>query len=480
MNFTWLILGGAALFLVGAANWRYGVFGALLLAVFEGAIRKWVLPQASQMVYFGKDFLLLGAYAGYFFAGRRLRSTGISEGLRMVLALAAGWTFLESFNPGTGSATAGLFGWKAYVFYVPLCFMVPALFRDAEALDRFLRWYVVIALPVGVLGAAQFSAGVDSPLNVYAPGTTIGEATNIAVFGEDQFVRVTGTFSYISGYSAYLIAMLALLVPILAWSRNLLWRLVFTGTLVLVIGNVMMTGSRATALGAAIVLGGFALLTPFTSTQAERERAWIHWLAGAVAVVAAAYLFEDAVVSLQQRTEASWEEGKTRLWAAVLEPWDYLGSAGIFGYGNGIGQPAVTALRTVLNLPEATFSYASPTDAENSRVLMEQGVPGFFLWYGLRVSLVLALWNTRVRLRSPFLRQLALGAFLVLFFQFFTTTMFAHTANIYHWFLAGFILLLPRLDHARRPLAASRLRRHRRTLQPPQIAAGAPAPARTS
>src|SRR5437899_6044351 len=104
-----------------------------------------------------------------------------------------------------------------------------------------------------------------------------------------------------------------------------------------------------------------------------------------------------------------------------------MGAAGFLGHGNGIAQPAVAAFRTVLHLPDAQFEYASPTDAENSRVLMELGIPGFFLWYGMRVSLLVLLRRTREGLKAPFLRQLALGAFLVLFFQLFTATMFAPT-----------------------------------------------------
>lgn len=447
MNFAWLFLGGGALFLFGVVSWRGAVFGALWLAVCEGAIRKWVLPQESPMVYFAKDFLLLGAYIGYFFGEGKRQPVRFGEGLNFLLVFSVAWTFFQSFNPGTGSLTAGLFGWRAYVLYIPLCFMVPALFRSTDELDRFLRYYIALALPVTLLGVAQFSAPTDSPLNVYALGASdSGEEEVIAVFGEDQFVRVTGTFSYISGYAAYLIVTLGLLLPILASSRTIMWRFVFGCTLALIIGNVIMTGSRAPVLGAAIVLGGFAFLTPLTGKPGERKSAWIHWGAGAAGILAAVYLFQDAFTALEERTTNSWDEGKTRFWAAVVEPWEYLETAGFLGHGNGITQPAVSALRTALHLPSAHFTYSSPTDAENSRVLMELGILGFFLWYAMRVGLLVALWRTRRGLTTPFLRQLALGAFLVLFYQFFTTTMFVHTANLYHWFLASFIFLLPKLD----------------------------------
>jgi hypothetical protein len=464
MNLALLILGGGGLFLIGLFNWRRAVFGAMLLVVFEGAIRKWVLPQASQMVYFAKDFLLLGAYFSYFFVDSRKRSTGFSEGLSLLLLLAVTWAFFESFNFGTGSTAAGLFGWKAYVMYVPLCFMVPDLFRSEAELAQYLRCYLAIALPVCILGVAQFSAGADSRLNVYAAGADPSESGTIAVFGEDALVRITGTFSYISGYGTYLDVSLALLLPILAWSQSKNWRLVLGCTLALVIANATMTGSRAVALGAGLILAGYIGLSFVTGGRSGRSHTWVNMLAVGLAVVSLLFFYARAVTALEQRTENSIESGeaKTRFWAPVLEPLDFLDDAGFLGHGSGIAQPAVGALQKTLHLPPPSYYFASPTDTENTRVLMELGIPGFLLWYGMRLGLVFALWRTRNRLRSPFLKELALGAWMVLLYQLFNITTFNATANVYHWFLAGFILLLPRLDAQSIPgQAANRTKRGR-------------------
>src|SRR5439155_14853559 len=113
---------------------------------------------------------------------------------------------------------------------------------------------------------------------------------------------------------------------------------------------------------------------------AERRRDWVHWLAGTAAVLAAVWIFETAFKALEERATDTWEEGQNRLWGIVLEPGQFFGAAGFFGHGNGITQPSVAALRTALNLPPPGFEFASPTDSESTRVLMELGVPGFLLW----------------------------------------------------------------------------------------------------
>ena len=41
--------------------WRKAVIAAMLLLVFEGALRKWALPGAQAALYIANDLLLLGA-----------------------------------------------------------------------------------------------------------------------------------------------------------------------------------------------------------------------------------------------------------------------------------------------------------------------------------------------------------------------------------------------------------------------------------
>src|SRR5437867_3791357 len=105
--------------LFGLARWRQAVQLAVVLAVFEGAIRKWLLPDAQVYVYFFKDALLLGAYAA-FFGGRinnrqRVFSAHPANPVLLLLLLLA---ILEIANPDLPSPLVGIFGLKAYLMYV--------------------------------------------------------------------------------------------------------------------------------------------------------------------------------------------------------------------------------------------------------------------------------------------------------------------------------------------------------------------------
>ena len=78
--------------------------------------------------------------------------------------------------------------------------------------------------------------------------------------------------------------------------------------------------------------------------------------------------------------------------------------------------------------------------------MLELGPIGFFLWYGLRISIAIALWLVFWKLKRPSLRQLALAAFLIQAIEISGQLVFHHTFSVYYWFLSSFIFLLPRLE----------------------------------
>src|SRR5262245_40920665 len=117
MNFVAVVIGGLVLIGIGLYNWRYGVFPALVLVVLEGAIRKWVLAHNSQIIYFAKEVVLFSAYARFFLLGATSQTVPapprFNDSAKVLMAVCAGWILLGSFNAGTGSLWAGLFGWRS-------------------------------------------------------------------------------------------------------------------------------------------------------------------------------------------------------------------------------------------------------------------------------------------------------------------------------------------------------------------------------
>ncbi|HEY9664806.1 MAG TPA: hypothetical protein V6C65_40725, partial [Allocoleopsis sp.] len=141
-----IIIGLAALVAiiwVSARDWRMAIKTVLVIAVLEGALRKWVLPQASDLVYFLKDLVLLGAYLRYFSSKAPKYPVKLSV-LTIVLCMTLGWCIVQAFNPSLGSPLASLMGLKAYFFYIPMMWMIPSLFQTEAELAQFLRRYLTL------------------------------------------------------------------------------------------------------------------------------------------------------------------------------------------------------------------------------------------------------------------------------------------------------------------------------------------------
>jgi hypothetical protein len=424
-------------------NWRSAVKAVFFILVIEGVLRKWVLPQASDFIYFLKDLVLFGAYLHYYVFSNSQRQLLVKNRIVTVLIIfVAVWCFYQAFNPSLGSPLVALFGLKAYLFYIPLIWMLPNLFQSEEDLYKFLRSHLLLLIPVGLLGVAQFFAPPSSPLNVYTPGTD----QVVATFGteDNNSVRITGTFSYISTYGIYLAACFGLTIPILFRNQSKLWHWATIVELLLVLVNSLMTGSRTTVFVQVLTLVGYFGIQ-FLSKPASTLHSFKKFLLPAIIVaIAASIWFRPAIDAFWLRTTGN-QDVSGRLSGSFFEPIEFIKYTGLYGYGTGATHQATPMLRKILNLPPGELIPVG-FESEMGRVALELGPFGFLLWYGLRIIIPIALWNVYLNLQRPFLRQLALTAFLFQATQFNGPLVFNHAFSVYYWFLTGFIFLLPQLE----------------------------------
>jgi hypothetical protein len=430
-------------------RWRLAVKTALVLLVIEGALRKWVLPGAQDLTYFAKDLILVGAYIGFLRDEARSRLAGPSLPIVSGMLLLGGlFGLVEVFNPELPSLMVGILGWKSYFLYVPLLWVIPALFRTDAELWTFLRRYVLLALPIGLLGTLQFRAPVDSALNTYARG---GPEADVATFGSQGHARVTGTFSYISGYSMYLQATAILILALLA-SRN--WRIredrwLFV-TLAVTILGMFSTGSRGPVL--MLVL----LLPVYLAMSVLRERGGSSTflrLAGATAVLAIllGLVGDEAFTAFRERATGS-SDAASRLLAPFVSPFNAARDVGVFGFGIGATHQAAKSLvgNEMLLLEMRMPAY----EAESGRVMVELGPVGFLLTYLPRIFLILYAATRMRAMRSTFHRALAVSCLLFLLTQITGAIVFEVTTGLFYWFFAGLLMLTVRLDAAL-PVAAT-------------------------
>lgn len=421
-------------FTLGVLRWRQAVMGAMILAVFEGALRKWVFLGEQQSVYLVKDVLLLGAYAGFF--GRRLRKRKRllephpANTILVFLSLIA---IFQLANPALPNLEVGLFGLRAYLVYVPLLYLVPVVFSDAAHAMRFWTLFLALALLPLTLGPVQFALPPGSDLNRYV--WTDELAPGVATVVEGGPARITGTFSYISGYTAYLmlLVLMGLALALVAQRAWLRWSLY--GLLVVVVGNLLMTGSR----GPFLVLG-FAVPTLLVLAF----RIWlVRWQRTAIALcvgvplvaLLAGSAFPDGYQAFLERVREN-EDVPERIAGIVTEPLWALGEAGLFGYGIGNTHQAKAYLAP-------TTEGAEPPGAEGEweRIILELGPVGFGLVVLARLLVSWRLWTALRTARGTPLALLLNAALLYSLVNLPGNLIFNHTAHLFYWFLAGHALI---------------------------------------
>lgn len=425
-------------------NIRAGVYLFLALVLLDGAVRKWLLSGSEQIVYIVKDALLLAMLAAYMMRHGPNLPAGIARtALAGWLGAYVGITALQVLNPSLPSLLVGLMGFKTHVLYAALLALVPAAFRDTDALLRVLRYLTVPMVLVLILGMVQFYFPIDHPINRYVRGTT----QDIATFGQFHRVRISSTFSYLSGMTVFTFFALCIGVALLAAGR---WRLADNKLAILCIvaaAVVMpMTGARWIFYMVALCLPVF-LFGMMRSGMLPTQYAVRLIVLCSLTVAAVSFWSMDALESFEYRRQTTTDTPE-RIGSLAMDPVRLGAEAGLLGYGAGATHQAARALVR----DAGYYSWLPTTDFENEtgRIMLELGIVGFVIAFGLRIYLCRLAWTAMMNGGTRAEKALA-GAALVFFLAHLVSPIvFNVTAGALFWFLAGVVATILRDQHARR------------------------------
>jgi hypothetical protein len=412
-----------------------------LLVVLDGAIRKWALPGHAEAVYFTKDALLMAAFVKAFLQGTLrwpllFRRTWVA----LVLVAYAAWVFVEAVNPELPALTVGLFGLRSHVLYLLLVPLLPAVLSPSAdrrlALVRRYVWW--IALPIAALGVAQFSNAFGSVLNKYVSVETVG---GIATFGLGGRVRITGTFSYISGMTTFCILNLSLAIGLLVSAVTSPGRRWVAGVVLMLVYAVVgpMTGSRSVL---AMPLAGL----PFVVAELARRRGINSRLVTGVVLAGFAGL-----IIMQTSAAAGWtafiervtttSDASSRVGLMFSGPIRHLELAGPFGYGAGSTHQA--APRLVPGTAPYSWLPTQQFEDELGRVALELGAVGFVLFLALKIGAVLLAIRAMRRARDPASLTIAVTAVIFCSSHFAGNIVFNVVGAVFFWGLLAVSLEPP-------------------------------------
>ena len=435
-------------------KWLVGLF--FLLVLLDGALRKWVLPSQSQLLFVLKDAVLWGGFLAYATwrsptqLPRPVRHTWVPVLLGAYICL----VLVQAFNLRQPNLMVSALGLKAHLAFMPLVVLLPAAI--AETTERQiirLLWYyaLLIVVPLAALSVYQFYQPPSAWINQY-----VREMGTIATV--EGHVRAISTFSYVGSHTAYLVfnAFLGtgLLLAGLRYERRDvlgLGGLIFGATVVV----LPMAGSRSPIVIVAVAVA--ALLLVVQSRRAGTFRFVALVLLIGVAVVQVTGLGEGWEALAERAATAG--DTENRIENVFLSPIYGLERGGLLGYGAGSAHQA--APRFVPGAFGAEWLPEGYIENAIARQIIELGAFGWLLLISLKATLLYLAYQTLRRSRRILELIVGVTAFCMLLAKLPFPVIYNVVAGAFYWGSAGAMLGVWSLQEVRRRSHRSQ-REHRR------------------
>lgn len=310
------------------------IWAYLILLIFEGALRKWVLPGLSDPLLIIRDPLVLLIY---FLAYVRTPKSIVNPyTISMTLATVA--AMIAAVTMGHGNLIVAGFGVRTLALHFPVIFVIGYHMRreDVILIGKFL---LLLSIPMTLLLAAQFSSPQSAWVNL-APGGSYGGGISGAL---GKF-RPPGTFSFITGVVQYYTLTVAFLMSAFFERRYFpLWITLAVASSILLAVPVSISRSLLLNLLIVVAAGFYGV---------RRAGGPLH-LFGRLALislvgffVASQFdVFDDGIEAFTARWEISTGEQSGGFKEAIVDrflgeltrPVSQVFNTPLFGYGIGLG-----------------------------------------------------------------------------------------------------------------------------------------------
>jgi uncharacterized membrane protein YjdF len=419
--------------------WVWGLAVFFLLAVADGALRKWVMPSQSLVLFVLKDVVLAGSFALFALNRSPFQLPRPVQGtwLPLFLGLYIYVVVLQAFNFTQPNLAVRVLGIKAHLAYLPLLVLLPALLATLRRWtpEQLLLGYMgLVAVPVMLLGIYQFFQPPTAWINKYVADTEY-------ISGVAGHPRITGTFSYIGGMTSFmlfntLLGFGVLVGGLMTGRRRLTWGgAVFLGLALVVLP---MSGSRGPVYFSGLLITGISALLLQRRGGGSSVFLALLLALGVAGGIATQTNVGEGWAALQERVETTSDEEK-RIEGMLSGPIRGIEQAGLFGYG--VGSLHQAALRLVPGSSTAS-DWVPAGYVENSimRIIYELGALGWFVLLALKCTVAWMAYRALRRARSAFgfavsILTLGQGVLHTVF-----PVVFNVTTGITYWAAVGLLL----------------------------------------
>lgn len=231
------------------AIWLY-----FLLWIFEGALRKWILPSLATPLLIVRDpiaiFIILRAF---YLNVKFINGYVVLSSIFTLLGLAITLTF------GHGNLFVGLYGARIMLIHFPLIFIIGTVFTKEDILKTG-RVMLAINILMTLIIYLQFTSPQTAFVNI-----GLGGEGSAGFDGAMGYFRPSGTFSFTTGLSAFYI--LASVFVFYFWlSKESCSKILLISSTIALLIALPLTVSRTAVLGVLLV-GFFAFMGSSTSIK---------------------------------------------------------------------------------------------------------------------------------------------------------------------------------------------------------------------
>ena len=316
------------------------------LLIMEGALRKWMLPGYSHILFFIRDPFVLLVYWYALRGGLFKRPSPFLVAGLVFAAIAPLLAMIQIAHISDNRmVTIVIYGWRQYFLYLPLPFVI-ARAVDEKFLWGFARQVFVAVILTAPLMFVQFHSPASSVLN---RGSSEDEALQFKSgdLYEDK-IRANGFFTSTAGVGNIVPAALALALA--AWvtpaGRRRISILKLVPAVAATASCLAFSGSRGAFAAVALVVLSSMLVGLLVRDGGTRLRALV--IPGVVCVIGAVLypiVFPDAFETMMARAAITDTFGSGAgsygiVGRAFHEVYDFvylMGDAPFAGYGLGLG-----------------------------------------------------------------------------------------------------------------------------------------------
>lgn len=252
---------------VKIAIWLY-----FFLWVFEGVLRKWILPSLATPLLIVRDPIAIYIIIRAISTNLKFINTYVILAF-VITAL----SFVITLTFGHSNIFVGLYGARIMLLHFPLIFIIGSVFTKEDVL-KMGRVMLAINIVVTLIVYLQFISPQTAFINI-----GIGGEGSAGFNGYRGYFRPSGTFSFTTGLSSFYI-LVSVFVFYFWLSKEFCSKiLLISSTLALLIA-LPLTVSR-TAVGGVLLVGFFAFIGSTTSFKSLFRIVFVVIIIGSLFVV---------------------------------------------------------------------------------------------------------------------------------------------------------------------------------------------------